>query len=153
MNCAFCHVGYKEGLVSHKVADLQEFWRGQKNIILLDPNITACKEWRELFQQLIDSRAWVDFSQGLDIRLMDEEKTEMLMRMNIKRVHFAWDRYRNKDLVLPKFQSFKARTGWDKRKMTVYVLTNFDSTFEEDLERVYTLRDLGFTPYIMVYDK
>ena len=153
MNCAFCHVGCKEGLISHKVADLHEFWRGQKNVTLLDPNITACKEWKELFCQLIDSRAWIDFSQGLDIRLMDEEKIEMLMRMKIKRVHFAWDRYRNKDLVLPRFQSFKEITGWDKRKMAVYVLTNFDSTFEEDLDRVYTLRDLGFTPYIMIYDK
>jgi hypothetical protein len=35
----------------------------------------------------------------------------------------------------------------------VFVLTNFDTTPEQDLERVYTLRDMGFEPYIMVYDK
>lgn len=37
--------------------------------------------------------------------------------------------------------------------MSVYVLTNYDSTHEQDLYRVYTLRDLGFDPYVMIYDK
>ena len=37
--------------------------------------------------------------------------------------------------------------------MSVYVLTNFNTTFEQDLERVYTLRDLGYWPYIMIFDK
>lgn len=149
----YCHVGAKEGLCSVKVADLEEFWRGQKNIVLLDPNITACKEWKNLFQQLIDSKAWIDFSQGLDIRLMTEEKTDMLMQMKIKNIHFAWDNYKDKEIVIPKFKQFKEQSGLDKRKLTVYVLTNFNSTHEEDLERIYTLRELGYWPYVMVYDK
>lgn len=36
---------------------------------------------------------------------------------------------------------------------TVYVLTNFNTTMEENLHRVYTLRDMGYDPYIMIYDK
>ena len=44
-------------------------------------------------------------------------------------------------------------TGWDHHKIQVYVLTKFDSTFEQDLERIYTLRDLDVAPYIMIYDK
>jgi hypothetical protein len=35
----------------------------------------------------------------------------------------------------------------------VYVLTNFNTTMEENLYRVYTLRDMGYDPYIMIYDK
>ncbi len=151
--CDFCHVGCKEGRRSYKVADLDTFWRGQKNIVLLDPNITACRDWRDLFQQLIDSRAWIDFSQGLDIRMMDEEKAWMLVRMKIKQVHFAWDRYEDRDIVVPKFERFKRITQWDKRKLSVYVLTNYDTTIEQDLDRIYTLRDLGYWPYVMVYDK
>lgn len=151
--CEFCHVTEKEGKCSYKVADLEEFWRGQKNIVLLDPNITACKDWKDLFEQLIDSKAWIDFSQGLDIRTMTEEKTDMLMQMKIKNIHFAWDNYSDKDIVIPKFRKFKEQTGLDKRKLTVYVLTNFNSTHEQDLERVYTLRELGYWPYVMVYDK
>ena len=44
-------------------------------------------------------------------------------------------------------------TNWDKQKLSVYVLTNYNSTFEQDLERVYTLRELGYHPYIMIYEK
>ena len=151
--CGFCIVGGKEGRTSRKVADLSEFWRGQKNIVLLDPNITACREWQGLFQQLIDSKAWVDFSQGLDIRVMTDDKVEMLKHMKIKQVHFAWDNYSDRDKIIPQFRAFKEITGWDKRKMGVYVLTNYNSTHEEDLERIYTLRDMGYWPYVMVYDK
>ncbi len=152
-NCDFCHVGTKEGQCSVKVADLSEFWDGQKNIILCDPNLIACKDWKNLLQQLIDSRAYIDINQGIDIRLMTEEKAEIISRLKIKNIHFAWDRYSEKDVILPKLQMFRNITNWNFRKMTVFVLVNFDTTFEQDLERVYTLRDMGFNPYIMVYNK
>lgn len=151
--CEFCIVGKKEGLCANKVADLSEFWNGQKNIVLLDPNMFACVDWRDLSQQLIASRAWIDFSQGCDIRIMTEEKVEMLKQMKIKQVHFAWDKYEDRDSVLPKFKMFKDITGWDKRKLPVYVLVNFDTTLQQDLERIYTLRELGYWPYVMIYEK
>lgn len=151
--CEYCHVGCKEGRKSYKVADLGTFWHGQKNIVLLDPNITACRDWKPLFQQLIDSNAWIDFSQGLDIRLMDRKKIKMLRQMKIKQVHFAWDKYQDKKEIVPKFKEFKELTGWDKRKLSVYVLINFNTTIEQDLDRIYTLRDLGYWPYVMVYNK
>ena len=151
--CHFCHVAAKEGRVSRKVADLSEFWRGQKNIVLCDPNILACKEWKELLQQLIDSKAWVDINQGLDIRLMTEEKVEMLKQIKIKQWHFAWDRYQDKDKILPKFKMFKEITNINERNLIVYVICNFDTTLEQDLERIYTLRKMGYWAYVMLYDK
>lgn len=151
--CNFCHVAAKEGRKSYKVADLSEFWGGQKNIVLLDPNTIACADWKDILHQLIDSGAWVDFSQGVDIWIMTEEKAEMIKCIKIKSIHFAWDRYEDKDKIVPKFKMFKEMTGWDRRKMTVYVLTNFDTTIEQDLERIYILRDLGYWPYVMIYDK
>lgn len=151
--CDFCHVEAKEGRKAYKVADLSEFWRGQKNIVLLDPNPIAVPEWKDILQQLIDSKAWVDFSQGVDIRLMTEEKAEMIRQIKVKNIHFAWDRYQDKEFIVPKLKMFKELTGWDKRKMTVYVLTNFDTTIEQDLERIYALRDLGYWPYVMIYNR
>lgn len=151
--CDFCIVAAKEGRCSVKVADLSEFWRGQKNIVLLDPNMFACSDWRDLSQQLIDSKSWVDFSQGCDIRIMTEEKAEYIKQMKIKQVHFAWDRYEDKEMIVPKFKAFKEITGWDKRKLPVYVLVNFNTTLEQDLDRIYTLRDLGYLPYVMVYER
>lgn len=151
-HCDFCIVGDKEGLKSTKVADLSEFWRGQKHIELLDPNLLACKDRMNLLDQLIESRAIVNFNQGLDIRLTNEEVADKLGRIRVKRLHFAWDN--PKQNLTPYFKRF---TEAYKRKSSstkvVYVLVNFNSTMEENLYRIYTLRDLGYDPYVMVYDK
>ena len=109
-------MGNKEGRRSRKVANLSEFWHGQKNIVLLDPNTIACPEWEDILQQLIDSDAWVDFSQGVDIRLMTDKKAEMIKLIKVKNIHFAWDRYEDKDEIIPKLRRFKKLTGWDCRK-------------------------------------
>lgn len=151
--CNFCHVKDKEGQQSHKVADLSEFWRGQRNIVLCDPNLIACPEWKDLLQQLIDSKAKIDINQGVDIRIMTEEKAQMIKQLKVKSIHFAWDRYKDKEMIVPKFKAFKEISGWGAEKMIVFVLTNFDTTIEEDLDRIYTLRDLGYNPYVMIYDK
>lgn len=151
--CNFCHVKDKEGRKSYKVADLSEFWNGQKNIELLDPNTFACPDWKDILQQLIDSKANVDFNQGVDIRMMTKEKIEYLMQVKVKGIHFAWDRYKDKNLVVPRFTEFKKITQWTRSKVSVYILTNFDSTMDENLERVMFCRSLDFNPYVMVYDK
>lgn len=150
--CGFCIVAHKEGRKSYKVANLSEFWAGQPNISLMDPNILACRDHLDLLGQLADSRAMVDFNQGLDIRLTAPENIEILNRTRVKRIHFAWDNPKD-DLT----GYFKRFTELYKRKSSstkcVYVLTNYDSTFEEDLFRIYTLRDLGYDPYVMVFEK
>ena len=151
--CDFCHVKDKEGLCSRKVADLKEFWKDQKNIVLCDPNLLACREWKDLLQQLIDSKAYVDVNQGFDIRMMTEEKAQMIKQLKLKTMHFAWDRYEDKEIIVPKFKMFKEITGFNERKLIVYVLCNFNTTFEQDLDRIYTLRELGYWPYVMLYDK
>lgn len=150
--CAFCHVAAKEGRCSVKVADLAEFWMGQENIVLCDPNILACREWEDLLGQLIASRAVVDFNQGIDVRLATPEKIAMLNRIRIKRIHLAWDRP-EEDLT-EDFERFaKLYCRKSPAGKVVYVLVNFDSTLDQDLHRVCTLRRLGFDPFIMVYDK
>lgn len=151
--CKFCIVQKKEGNISRKVADLNEFWHGQKNIVLCDPNILACKDWKNLFQQLIDSKANIEINQGLDIRLMTKEKAEMIKQMKIKILHFAWDRYEDKNIIIPKFKMFKEITNFSERKMIVYVLCNYDTTLEQDLDRIYTLRKLGYWAYVMLYNR
>lgn len=151
-HCGFCIVGDKEGLRSVKVADLSEFWRGQKHIELLDPNLLACRDRMNLLDQLIESRAIVNFNQGLDIRLTNEEVAQKLSQIRVKRLHFAWDN--PEDDLLPYFKRFtEAYSRKSSSTKVVYVLTNFNSTMEQNLYRIYTLRDLGYGPYVMVYDK
>ena len=150
--CAFCIVSDKEGRKSRKVADLSEFWDGQREIKLLDANLLACSDHEKLLAQLADSRAYVDFSQGLDIRLITPENVDLLNRIRIKRIHFAWD-----DPSVDLTGYFQRFSEWSKirdhRRKGVYVLTNFGSTHEQDLYRVLSLRSMGFDPYIMVYNR
>lgn len=151
--CKFCIVAGKEGRRSIKVADLSEFWRGQKNIVLLDPNILACRQHPDLLQQLIESKACVDINQGLDIRLTTEANIALINQIKVKEIHFAWDNA--EDDLKPYFERYKALAKHKPhgRYGTVYCLTNCGSTMEENLYRIYTLRDLGYDPYVMVYDK
>ena len=153
--CAFCIVGHKEGLCSTKVADLTEFWRGQRKVVLCDPNILACRDWRSLLQQLIDAGVEVDFNQGLDIRMMTEEKAEMFTKIKYKEIHFAWDRYEDRDKVLPRLKMFAEVTNQrpNSHNAIVYTIVNFDTTLDQDLDRIYTLRDMGYWPYVALYDK
>lgn len=153
--CAFCHVAAKEGKCAVKVADVSDFWTpetGKKEIKVLDPNITACKDKRDLMRQYRETGCWIDFTQGIDIRLVNDADIDDLNRMKIKMLHFAWDN--PKDDLAEKFKRFSERYRIkDPRRKTVYCLTNFDSTMEENLFRIYTLRDLGYDPYVMIYDK
>ena len=156
-NCPFCHVVQKEGRASIKVANVSDFWCGQKEIKVLDPNITACREKRDLMQQYRETGVWIDFTQGLDIRLINPQDVEDLNNMKIKRLHFAWDNP-NDDLE-DKFRQFTDLFRIkDRRRKTVYCLTNYeDCSTQEHIERalyrIYRLRDMGFDPYVMIYDK
>lgn len=153
--CSFCHVGTKEGNCSKKVADLSEFWRGQKRIILCDPNILACSDHIELLGQLEESGAVVEFNQGLDIRLVNERNLELLRRIRIDKLHFAFDDYKQRDVIMPKMRMVKEVTGWSRSKgrVAVFILTNFDTTIEQDIERIQFCRSLNWSPYPMIYDK
>lgn len=149
--CAFCHVAAKEGRRSIKVANVSDFWCGQDEIKVLDPNITACRDKRDLMQQYVDTKAKIDFTQGLDIRLLNQRDIEDLNKMRIGTLHFAWDNPR--DDLKSKFQDFAKGFRRKTNIGTVYCLTNFNSTLSQDLYRIYTLRDLGYDPFVMVYNK
>lgn len=153
--CSFCHVKAKEGGCARKVADLSEFWHGQKNIVLCDPNILACHDHMELLQQLVDSGAKVEFNQGLDIRLVNERNLELLRRIRIEKPHFAYDRYEDKEIIESKMRMVRNVTGWNRNNVrpTVFILVNYDTTIEQDIERIQFCRELEWTPYPMIYDK
>lgn len=153
--CEFCIVAGKEGRRSIKTADLNEWWSGQKKIVLMDPNLLAYRGHMELLEQLIESKAWVDVNQGFDARLVNERNIEAINRMKLKEIHFAWDFMKETKRVLRGLELYKqlATRKPHGKYATVYTLTNFNTTMEENLYRIYTLRDMGYDPYVMVYDK
>ena len=152
-NCAFCIVSKKEGLISHKVANLNEWWNGQKNIKLLDANILACKQHLELLEQLAESKASVDFVQGLDARFITEKNLEVLKRIKIKTVHFAFDFMKNEKRIINGLKLAKENINISDRNANVYMLTNFDTTIKEDLYRVSAIQKCGLSPDVRIYRK
>jgi len=153
--CHFCIVAGKEGRRSRKVADLGEWWSGQKNIVLMDPNILAYKGHMDLLGQLAESKARVDINQGVDSRLLTPANVEAINAIKVKNIHFAWDYMREGPAVLRGLDLYrnmahrKVNGAWG----AVYTLTNYDTTMEENLFRIYLLRYMGYDPYVMIYNK
>lgn len=157
-NCKFCHVSTKEGRCSHKVADLNQFWNGQGNICLSDPNILACDDAPELLNQLISSKAKIDFNQGLDARLLTPELADKLAHMKLATPHFAMDSMKSIDRVRYGLDLYvnackRVKGKWNWRDAKVFCLTNFDTTHEQDMERIRIIQECECWPYVMIYNK
>ncbi len=151
--CGFCIVAPKEGRCSKQVANLNEFWRGQKTIKLLDPNILACRERGSLLSQLVESKASVDFTQGLDARFITEDVVRFLNRMRVKNIHFAFDFMRNEQAIVKGLMCFNYHYEKSHWNLNCYVLTNYDTSLEEDWYRVRKITELGFHPDVRIYQK
>ena len=152
-NCPFCIVSKKEGLASRKVADLSDFWQGQKLIKLMDGNLLYCKDREYLLQQLVDSKAKIDYVQGFDARFVTDDIAKLICSTRIAMIHFAFDRIKDESQILRGLDIFRKHTNLTDRNRRVYVLTNYDSTQEEDWYRVQKVRELGYQPYITIYNK
>ena len=117
----------------------------------MDSNITASKECERHFDSLIKTNAWVNFEGGLDIRFLTDKGCDQLNKMKTSMIHFAWDNYEFGTYEkLKRFRPLIDKPLWNMR---VYVLTNFNTTKEQDLERIYKLREIGYDPFVMIYDK
>ena len=151
----FCIVADKEGRGSRKVADLGEWWSGQKKIVLMDPNILAYKGHMDLLGQLAESKARVDINQGVDSRLLTPANVEAINAIKVQNIHFAWDYMKEEKPVIRGLELYKSmavrkvKGAWG----SVYTLTNYDTTMEENLYRIYKLRDMEYDPYVMIYNK
>lgn len=149
-NCEFCVVRKKEGLI-HQVKPLKLNPKG-KHIKLLDNNFFGCKEWRENIEILKSYNQPIDFNQGIDLRILNEEQCQYLSELKIKSIHFAWDNYKDKDIILPKINLITKYIS--PSKLSCYVLVGFENKeiIDTDLERVITLwNDYKVTPFAMGY--
>ena len=151
-NCEFCIVPKKEGMI-RPVADIYDFWEGQKEIKLLDNNLTAHKHFYKVVQQIIDENISVDFTQGLDIRLMNDKKANLLSQLNLKhnrQIRFAFDDIKDKKIIRKGIETLLSN-GVKYYRIMFYVLVGFNSTPAEDLERIRILQEYKIDPFVMPY--
>ena len=118
-----------------------------KWIEVLDNNFFANPEWRSVVEWLNATKQPVNLH-GVDVRIMNEEQCRALNSMKLhKGVHIAWD-LPQLDLK-PKLEEV---VKWIKPyKLTCYVLVGFNSTMDQDLYRLRTLKELGITPFVQPY--
>lgn len=105
-----------------------------------------------LLQKVIDTNKPFVFKQGLDERLLTEEKCEMLFSAKYDGdVIFAFDNITDYDLIHKKLKIIRKYKG--KKNVKFYVLVGFESTDAQDIlnafKRIALLFRYGCLPYIM----
>lgn len=144
-HCPFCLVHDKEGDI-HSVEPME--WNPKAEWIeVLDNNFFAAPDWREAIKDLRQQRLPVKFH-GVDVRIMDEEQAAALNSVKMKGyIHIAWD--------LPQIDLTPMLEAMTKHikpyKIACYVLVGFNSTKEQDLHRLNTLKRLGILPFVQPF--
>ena len=152
--CPFCIVWRKEGKII-KNADLEEFCKDQTDVVLLDNNFLAYENHVIELEKLLDTGKRFDFNQGLDIRLITKENAFLLKKLRrIPKTHlrFALDDVKLIPVIKKKLEIL-FDVGIKPTSMMFYVLVGFNSTEEDDLERINFLKKQKIKPYVMPFDK
>lgn len=159
-NCKFCVVPKKEGKPK-PFNTVEEIWTNRKSdfIVLLDNDFFGNPQWRERIDEIKRHNLKVNFSQGLNIRIITDEECKALASINFrnisntsKMVHFAWDRFNDEKLIDAGIARV-LNAGIKPYQMTFYVLIGFDTTEEQDLYRVNKLKQLGCNPFVMPFNR
>lgn len=159
--CSFC---VNKNYTSCKLhSPIHEFLdEDRKYICLLDDNVLACKNWKEVFDQLRATGKRCQFKQGLDERLLTEEKCQEIFSLPWKDDYiFAFDNLVDRPIIEPKLAMLRSYTDTNP-KFYVFCGYNhyapglYDEMFwAEDIrgifERIKILMTHKCVPYIMRY--
>lgn len=151
--CPWCVVPGMDGNRVHQVAELDDFWRGQEVVRLLDDNLTANHDlFVKTCERLTKEKVKVNFD-ALDIRFMNTDAAKALSTVRLaKNVHFAFDSMAVEKQIINGINNLKAG-GMKLYKCTFYVLIGFDTTPEEDMHRIKLLDSMGVESFVMPFDK
>lgn len=152
-NCPFCIVSKKEGPL-HFNAKIEEFWNGQKEIVLLDNCINECPEAYPELIKIRDNKIKLELSQGFNVRTITPEFASIIADIHTRKQgwYLAWDNIEDEKEIMKGIDIlFNAGIlGW---KLTCYVLVGYNTTLEQDLYRINKLKELKMNPFVMMYNK
>lgn len=149
-SCGFCIVPQKEGKY-HRVQHPSKWYSPKfKKIVFLDNNILLDKVWFfEVLNWCRMQRLSVDFNQGLDIRLLDEDVAKLLARVKFHAGYrFAFDNSNMADLIKEKCDLLKS-VGINIRHNTqFYVYCDSDQDYDDAVWRCRYLKELNTNPFV-----
>lgn len=151
--CPFCvNQNYNRVVPASPLNEFLDITRPK--ITLLDDNFLGYYGWRQLFEELQATQKRFCFKQGLDERLLDDEKCELLFSKFTKwdgDWKFAFDNIEDYDLIRSKLEIIRRHTL--TKSIKFYVLVGFRSTDIGDIgaafRRINLLRRYDCLPYIM----
>lgn len=165
LRCKFCVVPEKEGKnrATHTIA---EIWRGEpfpRKLHLLDNDFFGqpAEAWRARVREIIDGRFRVCLSQGINVRLIDEEAAAALAsveyrntRFTERRLYTAWDNLKDEKVFFRGIERLE-RAGIPMKHVMTYMLIGYDptETWERIWHRFDRMVERGIEPYPMVYDR
>ena len=139
-NCSFCFVPKKEGKI-RQVSTVDKIVR-HKVTKFLDNNILALPNHKDILRELVDKNIKCQFNQGLDLRLLDEENSRLLSKMNyVGEYTFAFDNWAYKSLLESKMDLLKWRKDW---QIKFFVYVHPDMPISDTVQRIEWLRDNEF---------
>lgn len=159
--CKFCCVPKKEGRpkVYNSIDEILTNPKGGNRLMLLDNDFFGGENWKVNLERIAELKLKVCFVQGLNIRILTDEQADMLAKCNYynskfnqRYLTFAWDKYHDGKLIFSGIERCN-KAGIPSSKMQFFVLIGFDSTHDQDLERVMRLKEVGAMPFAMPYDK
>lgn len=160
-NCKFCCVPKKEGRPYNynTIDEILTNPKGDNRLMLLDNDFFGGTDWKQNLERIIELKLKVCFVQGLNIRIITDEQSQLLAKCNYQNSHFnqkyltfAWDKYNDGKIVKAGIERCN-KAGIPCKHMQFFVLIGFDSTPNQDMERVMTLRELGCMPFVMPFNK
>lgn len=152
-HCKFCVNECSKGVKFH--AHVKEFFDPtRKYIYLWDDNILGYPKWREVFEELAETGRRFQFRQGMDIRIMTEEKAQVLTNAKyIGDYIFAFDHPEERQEIERGLQCWQK---YNHKITKLYVLCGYDNQDIRDVEatfmRIKVLMQYGCLPYIMRHE-
>jgi len=152
--CGFCVNKKYDRVFAH--SPLNEFYDPSRpKICLLDDNFFGYPKWQEAIEELKATGKPFKFKQGLDERLLTDEKCKVLCQAKYDgHITFAFDKIADYRLIEKKLQLIRK---YSKDHFTFYVLCGYESQDAKDIETVFVrirlLMRYHCVPYIMRYEK
>ena len=158
-NCPFCAVPKLEGKIRSTVGDVEKWiFDGHKKVVIWDNNFLASPDWKKVLKKLHELDLNVDFNQGLDARLINEEKARMLAKLKTSMLRMAYDNIDEKEAIT-KAVNLLTKYGVRKKKILFYMLYNFYDTAQSCgdtpntfLARIKDIFELGCVSYPMRFE-
>ena len=152
--CKFCVNQKYSHVFLH--SPLEEFYdSSRRKICLLDDNFFGCPQWQPKLEELIATKRPFKFKQGMDERILTDEKCRLLFSANYDGDYtFAFDNVADYDLIHQKLELIRKYAN-PKASIKFYVLVGFESTDASDIanafKRIELLMKYHCLPYIMRY--